>query len=724
MRSMRPWIVVTVSVTLVTLTALLAHPAPVRAENLVQNGDLARGAGGLPAEWRTDRWDTGAGTTEFLWKGPSGGEPGQAGIKNLKPNDARFVQDLRVREQTWYHIRGRIRTANVGASAIGAYVSLMEGFQNTQDVKGTQAEWQAVEMWVKTEKWQDRLQIALRLGGYSSLNTGEAWFADIAAESASGPPPNATNVYQPATRGGGVAPLGLWGLILLLGLVTGALWYYLRPPPGGEDRGTPSEKAGLAVLLLVLLALKMWAAPYFGFDTDLGTYKAWAVRLAERGPADFYAPNYFCDYPPGYLYVLWLLGSVFQGMKISTASGLSTLLIKLPSLFADLLSTGLLYVLLRPRVGARLTWIVVLAYALNPAVIFNSAIWGQTDAFFTLVLLLGVLLLLQRRIAFGWALVMVAALTKPQALVFLPLLASWQGNWDRPERPIIAAATGLAVAAILVLPFLEPLALVAHFNKGAAYYAETSVNAFNLMAILGGFRQSDAGLLLFMPYKHWALLLVLLFFAYLAYLVSRRRDAEMYLYLCFLLPFGFFMLSTRMHERYLFPCLLFLALLLPRRPRLWLLFAGLTVTYYLNLWYILRALNASRFLEAYDPFGIAVSILNLGLFGFALFEGFRLTGLAPEAVPLPELEPAAGVAGAAPARAPAQALAGTPSRVLCGASAAAEGSDAARSPIRGQGIHASAPLRGTALPDPDPAAGGCLPLHGRQLGPGSTFPSR
>ncbi len=52
------------------------------------------------------------------------------------------MQDLHVKEQTWYHIQGKIRTENVGQSAIGAYLSLMEGFQNTEDVKGTQADWQ------------------------------------------------------------------------------------------------------------------------------------------------------------------------------------------------------------------------------------------------------------------------------------------------------------------------------------------------------------------------------------------------------------------------------------------------------------------------------------------------------------------------------------------------------------------------------------------------------
>jgi Gpi18-like mannosyltransferase/predicted membrane-bound dolichyl-phosphate-mannose-protein mannosyltransferase len=661
---------------------LALAPATARgAESIVQNGDFSHGTGSVPAEWRTDRWDTKAGVTDFLWLAPKGDQPGQVLIDSKKPNDARFVQDLRVSEQTWYHISAKVRTEDVGSQAIGAYLSLMEGFQNSNDLKGTETDWQPVELWVKTEKWQDRLTVALRLGGYSSLNTGKAWFTDVQAEVASGPPPNAKNVFQPNTAAGGVAPLGLWALILLLSLITGALWYYLRPSSGGPDGGSPGEKLGLVALLLAVLVAKMVAAPHFGFDTDLGTYIAWALRLADRGPADFYAPNYFCDYPPGYLYILWLVGSVYKGLEIATGGAFAKLIIKMPSLVTDLLTSWLLFSLLRSRVGRRATWVVVLAYTLNPAVIFNSAIWGQTDSFFTLLLFLGVLLLLEQRIAFGWALLMAAALTKPQALVFLPLLASWRGNWDRPERPIIAAAAGLATAALLVLPFIDPYGLVAHFQKGAAYYAETSVNAFNLMAILGGFRQSDSGMLLFMSFSRWALVLVLLFFGYLAYLISRRRDAEMYLYLCFLLPFGFFMLSTRMHERYLFPCLLFLTLLLPRRPRLWILFAGLTITYYVNLHYILDALNAERFLDKHELFPTLVSGANVLLFLWAMVEGWLLGAGTPQPLPLPEPAPAgvpsegdpaaagAPVAAAAAAKTPAAARRATPERARARATA-------------------------------------------------------
>ena len=123
-----------VGATLVALAVLLLvrPPAAFCDDNFVKHGDFAAGNGSMPDDWRSDRWDTSSGATDFMWKPPAAGEPGQAGIKNIKPNDARFVQDVHVREQSWYRISGKIRTENVGLASIGAYLSLMEGFQNTQ----------------------------------------------------------------------------------------------------------------------------------------------------------------------------------------------------------------------------------------------------------------------------------------------------------------------------------------------------------------------------------------------------------------------------------------------------------------------------------------------------------------------------------------------------------------------------------------------------------------
>src|SRR6185503_16360113 len=75
----------------------------------------------------------------------------------------------------------------------------------------------------------------------------------------------------------------------------------VRVDEAQADRRTRLWIAGVIVagVLLRLLVLRSQ-----GFSSDVGTFQAWAERLAQVGPGRFYAPDYFSDYPPGYLYVL------------------------------------------------------------------------------------------------------------------------------------------------------------------------------------------------------------------------------------------------------------------------------------------------------------------------------------------------------------------------------------------------------------------------------------
>src|SRR5467141_2841535 len=85
---------------------------------------------------------------------------------------------------------------------------------------------------------------------------------------------------------------------------------------------------GLAAMFALALLLRVLIAPHAGFYGDLRLFQTWATQLREVGPHKFYAQSQFADYPPGYLYVLWLIG------KISATPGY--LLLKLPVIFADL----------------------------------------------------------------------------------------------------------------------------------------------------------------------------------------------------------------------------------------------------------------------------------------------------------------------------------------------------------------------------------------------------
>ena len=96
------------------------------------------------------------------------------------------------------------------------------------------------------------------------------------------------------------------------------------------------------------------------------------------GPHRFYSTQSFIDYPPGYLYVLWLLG------KISAAP--SYLLLKLPALLSDLgvaYVAGRLAARLAPPALARrvpLRPVVAAAVLFNPKLVLESAVFGQVNA--------------------------------------------------------------------------------------------------------------------------------------------------------------------------------------------------------------------------------------------------------------------------------------------------------------------------------------------------------
>src|SRR6185437_2221531 len=95
----------------------------------------------------------------------------------------------------------------------------------------------------------------------------------------------------------------------------------------------------------------------------------------------------------------------------------------------------------------------------------------------------------------GWGLAALAALIKPQALSLLPVLAVWtlmNADWRYWVR---AGLMFIAVIVVAAAPFQVGHAwswLPDLYLSTAAYYHETSVNAFNFLALLGGLRVSDS----------------------------------------------------------------------------------------------------------------------------------------------------------------------------------------------------------------------------------------
>src|SRR5690242_3059888 len=125
---------------------------------------------------------------------------------------------------------------------------------------------------------------------------------------------------------------------------------------------------------------------------------------------------------------------------------------------ADIATAGLLFTLARRYWAAKTSLMLAALYAFNPAVILNSAVWGQVDSVLTLPILLGVILLEKRPAAAGAAFA-AALLIKPQALIFAPLPLLWFAiRCLRRERHVTAdllmfSGTAIALFCLVILPF-------------------------------------------------------------------------------------------------------------------------------------------------------------------------------------------------------------------------------------------------------------------------------
>ena len=142
------------------------------------------------------------------------------------------------------------------------------------------------------------------------------------------------------------------------------------PASVGIERGTgaPSRSTGtqgaVGAVLLVLalgLALRLIIAqmvPGSGFGVDLSAFRFWMEDLARNGPGGFYERDFFHDYTPGYLYVLWLVGSLgnlFQWDTWPAAAPslgfLKELDLKAPAILADLAVGWLVWSMVRELGG-------------------------------------------------------------------------------------------------------------------------------------------------------------------------------------------------------------------------------------------------------------------------------------------------------------------------------------------------------------------------------------
>jgi hypothetical protein len=380
-----------------------------------------------------------------------------------------------------------------------------------------------------------------------------------------------------------------WGIVALVACVAGGMTLTLslsRSLRSAWERFSlrlrTREGALVAALFGVALVIRLPLMTFRGYYRDLVTYVRWG-ELANQGLATLYSSSpsggggfpgrpggFFAipiNYPPGTPYLFGVMVYLYNHLlapmshtsldTLVQRNGPGPFIAKIPLLLADLAMIALLYWQARKRHSARFAFVVAASFALSPALLYNGVIWGQTDGFVALPLLVALFAVIEERYILGGASLALAVLIKPQPVIFVPLFLLYLWRWAGREQFVRFAAAGLGATLLVALPVLVPryqLPDMIHNMQTASYNDSLSLSsdAFNFWWLIGrgkaaigstflGARSGLVGEALF------GVVLLLC-----GALIWWRRDPALFALALAVALCGFFMFMGGQHERYLF----------------------------------------------------------------------------------------------------------------------------------------------------------------------------
>ena len=620
--------------------------------NLIVNGGFSEMDGELPKGWRKELWLTDAGVS-LLSVIDDGYDGASASVSNVDANDARFAQTVDVEPDSIYRLSGQVWAEACDEASYGATLSIGGVFVYSESKYETGGQWEHVELYGRTGPNQRTLDVFCRVGGYGALGRGRGRFDDIELVKVDKAPFGATvHDFFTEERSNASAQLNddgeparsteAWLLFTFVYIFLAAGLMRKRP---GMGLGEGTMKRALRVVLGLGLAARVVVALRVpGYNTDISCFTAWSERIFSMGPLKFYAPDYFCDYPPGYMLLLWPVGLIRSLFSLNTDTAVYRLLLKLLPMLADVAGAWLLWRVAHRRMSESIALTLAALYALNPAAICNSAAWGQIDALLTLLIALCALAAGEGQYFKALLWFAAAMLIKPQALLFAPLglvaiLVGIAFAEDSAARAARLKGFLLGTACCLALLYLAGVVscldqseglgnalgsavgwMVNQYSGAMQGYRYMTINTLNLYQLLGmnWARAEDHAAMMTVAWVLFGLAYV-----YTAGLfVAARKKPQRLLLLGGTLIMLISAFGPMMHERYVFPAMLLLALAFAydRDVRILGGLIALTATLFLNEVLVLQggmtAANYGHLQSSEDWLNRALSVVVManGLF--------------------------------------------------------------------------------------------------------------
>ncbi len=471
---------------------------------------------GKPVGWFCDAYELRVGITQFGTSASARSGQQAILIENFDMNDARYAQEVKVDSNAIYRLSGWVRADGILDAGHGANLSIGGVYVFSDSVYETYGEWKYLELYGRTGKDQKTVTVFARVGGYSGESQGSAYFDDLVLEKVDELP---ADVYAPAWYATqtvskadpaptqsteGAEAFWPWLIVISCIYAAAALWLMRHLQLADHSESLVNKRSiSVPVFAIVGIALaalvRIWIALNVnGYQVDVNCFTSWGNTMSSVGPGMFYQSTW-CDYTPGYIYVLGLNGWVaklFNGL-LSAA-----FIHKLIPIICDLIGSLLIYrIACENGYSRRQSGLLAVLFAFNPAVMLNSAAWCQIDSVLCVLLMLVAYFAIHRKWILVLPLYVLAILVKPQALMlgFLGLAAICMELVQHPIKTnhlqrchkdmLIGLGISAVIALLIIIPFCpnqeSPWWLIEQYSETLASYPYATVNTANLFYLVG-----------------------------------------------------------------------------------------------------------------------------------------------------------------------------------------------------------------------------------------------
>ncbi|MBE5758713.1 MAG: phospholipid carrier-dependent glycosyltransferase [Clostridiales bacterium] len=579
---------------------------------------------------------------------------------------AYLYQKIELEQQTAYRISFDVLTEGMENSGIGAQAAFMYQVASSDHVFDTAEDYQTVEFFVKTNVDLEQ-EYVFRLGvgveGYQC--TGSAYFRNLKIEALDVMPDDQI-VYtligsigidaeefdfieQTVVEDEYISPAASEeeevkvtynsiGVALSGALAAVALFLLFIGRHSPKLGAILQKKSSMIVLFgLAFLIRVLFAITEEGHITDMNCFKAWASIVYTDGMDVFYTSGGFADYPPAYMMLLYIFGFIRDAFSLAYDSMVYELLILLPPMICDLALAYFVFSIAEKKMNRSTGIMLALFILFGPVFVIDGAVWGQIDSVLTLAIAVSLYFLTQGKKWQMAAVYTLAVLIKPQAALIAPIIIAvylrdvfTKGKTKQALIDIgLSAVAVVVVYSVISLPFKGTQGYLYVFERmldTVGQYPYATVNAFNLFGLAGGNFVNYDEIFVLLSYKDWGTIFIALVVIFAIYLTIREKDSTRGIWIGAAVTYiGIFFFGHGMHERYVFPSIVFfiMAAIEYDSKRLLGASAFLQSVSFANIFYVL--IYRGTWIPEYciEPIAIAYMLYITYAFIAALFAGTR-----------------------------------------------------------------------------------------------------